>query len=133
MLNKLKKIFHKKFNETKEQTEKTVKIIEVFQLKFEEITIGELKFENGEWIFEYSNEFKNHKNEYNHIAGFSNLDRIYKSDELWPFFQSRIPGLKQPSVKEIIKKEHIDSSNKVELLKRFGKESINNPFELELV
>jgi len=106
---------------------------EVFLLKFEKLLIGELRFQGNRWEFKYSDEFKEVQDKYNYIAGFSNLNKIYYTEELWPFFQSRIPGLKQPAVKEILEIEHIDSSNKFELLKRFGKESINNPYELELV
>ncbi|WP_153847608.1 HipA N-terminal domain-containing protein [Sphingobacterium paramultivorum] len=106
---------------------------EVFLLKYEKLLIGELRFNENEWEFKYSEDFKKVKDKFNHIAGFSNLNKVYRNQELWPFFQSRIPGLKQPAVKEILEIEHIDSTNKFELLKRFGKESINNPYELEFV
>ncbi|UKT65022.1 HipA N-terminal domain-containing protein [Pedobacter mucosus] len=104
-----------------------------FELKVDKLVIGTLQCENGEWKFKYTDDFKKHRNEYNHIAGFSNLDKTYINDTLWPFFQTRIPGLKQPAVKEILKKEHINESNELELLKRFGKKTISNPYELELV
>lgn len=103
-----------------------------FILKVDNIEIGELKCENGEWKFSYTDEFKKHTNEYNRITGFSDLNKVYHNDTLWPFFQTRIPGLKQPAVKEIIKNENIDEENEVELLKRFGKKTISNPYELEL-
>lgn len=70
---------------------------------------------------------------YNHIAGFSNLNKVYKNETLWPFFRIRIPGLKQPAVKEILKKENINETNELELLKRFGHKTISNPYELDLV
>lgn len=105
----------------------------VFQLKYRDLLIGILSFENDIWTFKYSEEFKEEQHTFNLIAGFSNIDLVYQSRELWPFFQSRIPGLKQPAVKEILVKEHINSNNKFELLKRFGKESIHNPYQLELL
>jgi HipA-like protein len=104
-----------------------------FELRVDKLVIGILHCENGEWEFKYTDAFKQHRNEYNHIAGFSNLDKVYHNDTLWPFFQTRIPGLKQPAVKEILKKEHINESNELELLKRFGQKTISNPYELELV
>jgi hypothetical protein len=58
------------------------------------------------------------------------LTKVYRKDSLWPFFLVRIPGLKQPAIKEIIEKENIDTENEVELLKRFGQKSISNPYEL---
>lgn len=63
-----------------------------------------------------------------HWAGFGHSwrpgflpDKTYKSEELWPFFRIRIPGLEQPSVQEILERENIDKNDEVELLKRFGK------------
>lgn len=136
MLNIINKFFSKR-QESNSMRIPTVHQVsnreEVFLLKFENLLIGELSYKENEWQFKYSDEFKEVKDKYNHIAGFSNLNKVYRNEDLWPFFQSRIPGLKQPAVKEILKLEHIDASNKFELLKRFGKESINNPYELELV
>ncbi|MCF8254581.1 MAG: HipA N-terminal domain-containing protein [Bacteroidia bacterium] len=103
-----------------------------FTLSVDQINVGNLICENGEWYFKYSNEFKDHSNEYKRIIGFPDLDKTYKSDALWPFFQVRIPGLKQPAIREIIENERIDKSDKVELLKRFGQKTISNPYELEV-
>ena len=103
-----------------------------FLLKVDNIHIGTLYCEKGEWYFKYADEFKNYSDEYNRIVGFPDLDKTYKSDALWPFFQIRIPGLKQPAVQEIIKKEKIDQENEVALLKRFGEKTISNPYELVL-
>lgn len=103
-----------------------------FILKVDKIRMGVLSCKNGEWYFKYCNEFKKYSEEYNRIVGFPDLDKVYKSEILWPFFQIRIPGLKQPSIQEIIKEEKIDQSNEAELLKRFGKKTITNPYELEM-
>jgi len=132
MLNYLKKHFFAKSDEVNpEPLPKTVTA--TFELKVDDIVIGVLHCENGVWEFKYSEEFKEHQDEYNYIAGFSNLNKVYQSDTLWPFFQTRIPGLKQPAVKEILKKEKINEANELELLKRFGKKTISNPYELELI
>ncbi|MBC9890509.1 MAG: hypothetical protein F7B06_11875, partial [Opitutae bacterium] len=58
------------------------------------------------------------------------LDKLYESDALWPFFLIRIPGLGQPAIKRMISEENIDPSNEAQLLKRFGKTTIANPFTL---
>lgn len=99
-------------------------------LKIHNLIIGYLSFYNNEFVFKYSKDFKN-QNKYNKIIGFPNLNKIYKSKELFPFFVVRIPGLKQPVIKEIIEKENIDVNNKMELLKRFGYQCITNPYILE--
>jgi HipA-like protein len=101
-----------------------------FILKVDDISIGTLYCQKGEWVFKYTSDFKNHSQEYNRIIGFPDMDKTYQSDSLWPFFKIRIPGLKQPAIQEIIRKEHIDSANEVELLKRFGYKTISNPYQL---
>lgn len=103
-----------------------------FLLKVNDIIVGTLHCEKGEWEFKYTEDFK-HNHEYNKIIEFSDLSKTYRNDTLWPFFQTRIPGLKQPAVQEILKNENIDEENEFELLKRFGKKTISNPYELELV
>lgn len=101
-----------------------------FNLLVDDIRVGSLYCENGQWFYKYSDDFKNHSHEYNRIIGFPDLNATYKSDTLWPFFQVRIPGLKQPAIQEILSKEKIDKENEVALLKRFGRKTIANPYEL---
>jgi HipA-like protein len=101
-----------------------------FILSFDNINIGSLSWKDDVWYFKYADEFKNHSSEYNRIVGFPDLDKTYQSEILWPFFQVRIPGLKQPAIREILLKEKIDKSNEVALLKRFGRKTIANPYEL---
>lgn len=103
-----------------------------FLVKVDELTIGCLKYENGLWEFKYSEQFRNQE-KYYRLVGFSDLNKTYKSEELWPFFKIRIPGLKQPLVKEILIKENIDPSDEVGLLKRFGRITSTNPYLLEPV
>ena len=107
------------------------KIINI-QLFFNQLEMGILHSENGKWTFQYTNEFKEKGNEYNLITEFPDIHKVYQSKTLWPFFQIRIPGLKQPAIQEIIKKENIDQENEFELLKRFGYKSISNPYKLKL-
>lgn len=102
-----------------------------FILNVDNIQVGELYCANGLWYFKYSSEFKNHLSTYNLIVGFPDVDKIYKSETLWPFFRIRIPGLKQPAIREIMSNEKIDETNEVELLKRFGNRTISNSYELE--
>jgi len=101
-----------------------------FILKIKDLVIGSLSVEKGLWVFRYSEEFRN-QNKYARLTGFSNLNKVYQAEELWPFFKIRIPGLKQPMVKDIIKAENLDQSNEAVLLKRFGRQSMSNPYILE--
>ena len=100
-----------------------------FKLKYKSLTIGFLELDDGVWKFSYSEAFKN-QDDLRPLVQFPNKDKTYKSEELWPFFTTRIPGLKQPKIQQIIELEDIDRSNEVELLKRFGKETISNPYKL---
>ena len=104
----------------------------VFILLVDGIKIGILFCEDGEWVFNYTDEFKSYTNEYKLIVGFPDVNKEYRSRTLWPFFRIRIPGLKQPSVKEILENENINKQNEVALLKRFGRKTIANPYELLL-
>jgi len=61
---------------------------------------------------------------------FPDVHKTYETSELWPFFKMRVPSLKQPSIRAIVGRERIDEHNQVELLRRFGRRTITNPFEL---
>lgn len=100
-----------------------------FALYYEGLTIGELKLKNGKWLFEYSVQFKQQQ-EVKPIVDFPDVDKSYESEELWPFFASRIPSLNQPAVQEVIREEKLKEDDLVDLLKFFGKLTITNPFKL---
>lgn len=102
---------------------------EEFLLKYKDLVIGELSLYNGIWTFKYSSEFKQ-QDEIGKLIGFPSIDKIYQSEQLWPFFTYRIPSAKRPEIQTIIKKENIDSNNIPLLLKRFGGHVATNPFEL---
>lgn len=132
MLGKIKKWFSKSEDEEIIRLRLPENENAKFILQVDGIHIGMLQCKDGEWFFKYTDDFKNHVAEYNLITGFSDLEKVYQSEVLWPFFQIRIPGLKQPAIREIIEKEKIDQNNEVELLKRFGNKTISNPYELVL-
>ena len=100
-----------------------------FHLMHGKLLIGSLTYENGFWIFAYSDDFKK-RPDLRTIIQFPDRDKVYRSDELWPFFGMRIPSLKQPAVEKLVADEHIDPSDRAALLKRFGRRTISNPYEL---
>jgi HipA-like protein len=130
MKNYINRIFNKPENEDKlvKYASKSAR----FELKISNLLIGALYSEDNKWYFEYSDEFKV-QNKYYRIVGFSDLNKKYESETLWPFFKIRIPGLKQPMIQVIIDKEEIDSVDESSLLKRFGKRIAANPYILENV
>ena len=101
-----------------------------FALVFENLPVGTLSLKGGKWTFRYTEPFKQ-QDKIKPLPDFPDVNKVYTSEELYPFFIQRIPSLSQPKVKEVIEKEKIDEANIVELLKKFGRLSINNPFKLE--
>jgi len=130
MLRKFKNWFSKSEGDFEMQNQLPKEEAAKFILSVDNIHIGTLHCDKGEWYFKYTDEFKGHSEEYNRIVGFPDLNKTYKSESLWPFFQIRIPGLKQPAIQEILAGENIDQNNEVALLKRFGKKTISNPYVL---
>ena len=103
-----------------------------FLLQYRDLDIGRLWLRDGKWHFEYTDAFRGNKDAYP-IINFPHLNKHYESEVLWPFFAVRIPGLGQPAVQRVIREEHLDERNEVQLLKRFGKTTIANPFILTLL
>ncbi len=128
MIEKLFK-YLKKHSEGHEELETPADIDAEFELKYKALTIGYLELHDGVWKFSYSKEFKE-QDDLRPIAQFPDKNKIYKREELWPFFLIRIPGLNQPEIQNVIESEDIDQTNEVELLERFGKKTISNPYEL---
>lgn len=130
MLNSLRRLFAK----SSEEENRSLPLQEeaTFVLRLGHLPVGELRCKEGKWIFSYTAQFKYRKDEFYPIVGFPDLDKVYESEVLWPFFQVRIPGLGQPVVRETIMKENINPDNEAALLKRFGRKTLANPFELIL-
>lgn len=102
----------------------------IFVLKYNNHLIGTLKYCNNEWAFFYSEWFKM-QNEFRPLLEFPNLEKEYKTNELWPFFSNRIPSVKQPKMQVYLEKNS-NKVNTVDLLEKFGTYSVNNPYKLEL-
>lgn len=103
-----------------------------FRLLYDKMLIGILSYEYGNWLFKYSDEFKNSK-ALKPIMDFPDVDKVYKHTELWPFFATRIPSLNQPFHFKKIKQANANKDDSVALLKLFGNETITNPFKLSPV
>tara|TARA_R110002124_G_scaffold135815_3_gene298859 strand:- start:17233 stop:17631 length:399 start_codon:yes stop_codon:yes gene_type:complete len=128
ILSKIKtSLFPSNFKATKAPIDQKV----VFHVMYDSLLVGKLSLEDGEWTFKYSDQFKS-QSEINKLTEFPDLNKEYKSADLWPFFVVRIPSIQQPKVKKIISTEGIDDSDQVALLKRFGENTIVNPFTLVL-
>ena len=56
---------------------------------------------------------------------------VYASEELWPFFASRIPSIAQLERKVKIADSELSDRNEVNLLRKYGHRTITNPFVLQ--
>lgn len=101
----------------------------LFRLCYGQLPVVELSAENGLWTLRYTDEFRQQQN-VRPLVEFPDVERTYVSAELWPFFAMRIPSLQQSNIRGIVDREHIDETDEVRLLQRFGRRSITNPFEL---
>jgi len=99
----------------------------VFELKYKECLIGHLEYQENEWSFSYSEEFKT-QSELAPIISFPDLNKKYEGKELWSFFLSRIPDNVSTS-SDSIKKHNEDL---ISQLKEYGRKTITNPFDLSL-
>ena len=100
-----------------------------FNLVYDGVPVGVLSVDGGQWVFRYTDEFK-HNSRLRPIVEFPDTSKVYQTQELWPFFGTRIPSLKQAAVQEIVKNEQIDAKDQLQLLRRFGKRTITSPFVL---
>lgn len=100
-----------------------------FLLKFEDLHVGTLSFENNIWIYAYSQIFKETR-DMKPLANFPDINKKYVSGTLWPFFASRIPSLSRRRVLNRANEEGIDKKDTISLLKLFGVNTLTNPFVL---
>jgi HipA-like protein len=102
-----------------------------FGLGYGSLHVGTLKLENGVWEFQYTDDFKAQiKDGIKPLLAFPDVEKMYRSEELWEFFAVRIPSLQQPAIQRIIEEEKLDKDNEVILLRRFGSETVSSPFVL---
>ena len=102
-----------------------------FDLRYGDLMIGELWLYRNVWHYAYTAQFKG-QNAVKPLTDFPAVNKTYKSEALWPFFALRIPSLQQPAIQRIVDEEELDSRNQVDMLARFARRTISNPFELEL-
>ena len=95
-----------------------------FNVNLGKLLVGTLLYSAGVWYFSYSNEFKL-QNRILPLANFPSKDKEFSTRDLWPFFASRIPSNGQLQLEKDKPKE-----DAVTLLRRFGRRTVANPYEL---
>lgn len=101
-----------------------------FHLLLGNLLVGNLRYKDGFWIFEYSDEFRD-QSEVQPIMDFPAKDRSYRDKDLWPFFAVRIPSAEQRAVQKFLGERKTSQVDEATMLREFGRHSVANPFELQ--
>jgi HipA-like protein len=95
------------------------------------IVVGHLTSEQGEYVFRYSDVFKTQR-EIPPIAAFPDRDEEYRSVDLWPFFDVRLPPIDRPDVRRLLEQRQIDPADKFRLLVELAGRTVTSPYDLRL-
>lgn len=124
-MTKLKKILARLFwSESQNDMVLATEDDATFNVNLGKLLVGTLLYSAGVWYFSYSNEFKL-QNRILPLANFPSKDKEYSTRDLWPFFASRIPSNAQLQIEKDKPKE-----DAVTLLRKFGRRTVANPYEL---
>ena len=94
------------------------------------VRVGTLRFDQGFWTFAYTDEYKNH-HDFRPLEGFDDVDRVYRSRVLFPFFSVRLPPKSRPDIRRELATQHLEDADSVDLLRVFGRKAASSPaFEL---
>ena len=128
MTQKFKKVLARLFwSESQNEMVLTPDNDATFHVNLGRLFVGTLLYSDGIWYFNYSDEFKL-QNRILPLANFPSKEKEYSAKELWPFFASRIPSNAQLQLDKDTPQEDI-----VTLLRRFGRRTVANPYELHPV
>lgn len=82
--------------------------------------VGQLS-KNGQYEFCYGYEVKSAiEKGFEPLISFEDIDKIYKSDTLFPTFSSRLPDRKRRGIERILSKYGLNTFDEYKLLKRSG-------------
>jgi HipA-like protein len=106
-----------------------------FELRYdppdgEPVRVGRLEYDGQMWTFAYSDEYKR-RADLRPIEGFDEVDKIYRSSVLFPFFAVRIPDVDRRDVRMRLAKDRVVDPEPADLLRIFGQRVVSSPaFEL---
>ena len=124
-MKKFQKVFSRMFwSHSPQDVVLAAKEDAAFNIHLDKLLVGTLRYSDGMWYFSYSDEFKM-QNRVLPLTNFPSKDKEYSARELWPFFASRIPSNAQLQIGREKPQEDI-----VTLLKRFGRRTVANPYEM---
>ena len=94
------------------------------------LKVGRLDFDGELWSFRYDEEYKL-REDLRPIEGFSDLEKVYRSPVLFPFFAVRIPNESRADVQQRLDEDKESGREQSDLLRLFGRRVVSSPsFEL---
>ena len=92
--------------------------------------VGHLQFDGSTWTFFYDDQYKR-RLDLRPIEGFDDIEKVYQSSVLFPFFAVRIPDTDRDDVKRKIEESRLRDPELADLLRLFGRRAVSSPaFEL---
>jgi HipA-like protein len=96
------------------------------------VLVGRLSQEDGEFVFRYSESFRR-RTDIPPITAFPDKSVTYRSADLWPFFQVRLPPASRADVRKLVEEKRLDPSDPLVLLGELGRKAVSAPYEFRLV
>jgi HipA-like protein len=102
------------------------------QVLFGDKQVAELLKDRGKFVFRYLDTFSAMR--LSPLPGFPDIstERVYVSDQLFPFFSERIPDRGRPEIQQLIKQLQLRQDDELQLLAELSRRSVTDPFELKL-
>src|SRR5437762_1181956 len=90
------------------------------------VTVGHLAFDGKRWTFHYDADYKQ-RSDLRPIEGFDEIEKVYQSSVLFPFFAVRIPDASRNDVRRTLDELRIRKPDSVDLLRVFGRRVVSSP------
>jgi HipA-like protein len=95
-----------------------------------QVAVGYLEYDGRMWGFRYADEYKR-RTDLRPIEGFDDLEKVYRSSVLFPFFAVRIPDTDRKDVRMKLAQHRLKHADPTDLLRIFGRQVVSSPaFEL---
>jgi HipA-like protein len=95
-----------------------------------ETPIAELSLQQGRYLFRYLESFK--RKGLTPFPGLPEVDEVYESAELFPYFEERIPDNRVPAIRNWISRKGLPADDKLTLLTVLGRMVATDSYEIRL-
>jgi hypothetical protein len=95
-----------------------------------ETPIAELSLQQGRYLFRYLESFK--RKGLTPFPGLPEVDEVYESAELFPYFEERIPDTRVPAIRNWISRKGLPADDKLTLLTVLGRMVATDSYEIRL-